>query len=76
MVVALTITETNYPVVSLFCDVVLPIPIYKCDIKFFGYAICLVSGIATIAAMPSRKSFTLILAEAHQAELFPNNCSL
>ena len=58
MVVAFTITETNYLVVSLFCDVVLPFPIYIDGIKFFSCAIGHVSDIATKAAMASPISFT------------------
>ena len=44
--------------------------IYICGIKFFDYAIRLVSGIATKSAMPSLKVIHHILDGAHQAELF------
>ena len=65
--VAFTITEINYLVVSLFCDVVLLLfyLLYVCSIKFFGCAIGLVSGMAlatmpmALAAMASPKSFTM-----------------
>ena len=56
MVVAFTITEMNYLVVSLFCDVVLPPFLFIfifVVLGSFGCAICLVSGIATKAAMAS-----------------------
>ena len=48
MVIAFTIAEVNYLVVSLFVDVVLPFAIYICGIKLFGCEVGLVSGIATI----------------------------
>ena len=53
MVVAFTITEINYLLVSLFCNVVLPISnIYLWNYsKVFGFAIYFVSGIATKTAM-------------------------
>ena len=53
MVFVLTVTETNYLLVSLFCDLVGPFPIYICGIKFFGFAICLVSSIVTKVAITS-----------------------
>ena len=45
MVVVSTITEINYSVASLFYNLVRPL-IYICDIEFFGYTICVVSGVA------------------------------
>ena len=57
MIVAFTVTEINYSMVSLFWDLVRPF--YICDVKFFGCAICLVSAMATKAAMASSKSFTI-----------------
>ena len=58
MVAALTITEVNYLVVSLFCDLVRPLSYaqYICGVKFIGCAVGLVSGIAAKATMPSRTS--------------------
>ena len=53
MVVVFTITEINYLLASLFCDLERPVRIHICGMKFFGCAICLVSGIATKTAMPS-----------------------
>ena len=60
MVGAFTITEINYLVVSLFCDLVRPFFfIYVCGIKFFGCVICLVSGTTRKAAMVFAKSFII-----------------
>ena len=51
----------------------LPILVLKLKvIKFCGCVICLVSGIATKAAVPSPKIIYDIPVEAHQAKLFSN----
>ena len=63
MVVAFTITEIKYVVVSLFFDMVLiPFCVYWlaiviCGIKLFW--LCYLSSIAPKAAIPSPKSFTI-----------------
>ena len=63
MVVAFTITEINYVVVSLFFDMVLILSyvywpaINICGIELFWP--CVLSSIATKAAMASPKSFTI-----------------
>ena len=54
-----TIIELKYLVVEYFTIWCGPFRIYICGNKFFGCAICFVSGIATKAAMPSLKSFTI-----------------
>ena len=59
MVGVFTITGMSYLLVSLFCDLMRPLCIYICGVKFSGYAICLVSGMATNAVMASPKSFTI-----------------
>ena len=56
MVVVLTIKKTSYLVVGIFDEFC--INIYK--IKFSDCAICLVSGIATKAAMAFPNSITII----------------
>ena len=60
MVVVFTITEENYLIVSQFCDLGGPFCVYIYGIRLFGCAICLVSGVATKASMPSSTSFTII----------------
>ena len=62
MVVAFIIIETNYSLVSLFCDVVLFFPIYISGIKFLiCCAIGLVSGIPTKATLFSLYSVLQIV---------------
>ena len=61
MVVVFTIAEINYLVINLFFDSMQPFPIYICCNKFFGCAICLVSGIAIKATVASPTSFTILL---------------
>ena len=58
MVVDFTIIRINYLMASLFVDLVLPLFYLYCGIRFCGCAICLVSGIATEAAMAYPTSFT------------------
>ena len=53
MVVAFTSTETNYLMVNLFCDLVLPFSYSR------FYSICFVSGIVTKAALSFPNSFTI-----------------
>ena len=65
---ALTNTKISYLLVILFCNLVLPLFVYICAIKFFGCAIGLVSGIAK----KSGYGFPKII---NQAELFLNICS-
>ena len=45
MVVVLTIKEMNYVVVGLFYNFVGLFRIYICDIKSFGYTVCLNAAI-------------------------------
>ena len=76
MVVAFTMTEINYLVVSLFCNVVLPFSICICGIKLIGCAICLVFGIVAKAAMPSPKSLTIFSQEPIKPIYFQTKYSL
>ena len=61
MVAVFTVTEVNYPVVSLLNDLVRPSSylLQICDIKFFGCTICFVSGIVKKTALASPKPFTI-----------------
>ena len=78
MVVAFTITRINYLVVSLFCDMVLPLSyvywpaIYICGIKLFGlrYLSCFRHSDKSGYGFP--KIIHHIVVGAHQAELFSN----
>ena len=58
MVVDFTIVGINYLMARLFVDLVLPLFHMYCGIRFCGCAICLVSGIATKAAMAYPTTFT------------------
>ena len=54
------VTKINYLMVNLFVIWRGPFFVYIRGIKFFGYAICLVSGVATKAAIPFQKSITIL----------------
>ena len=61
MAVAFTMTEVNYLMVSLFCDLV----------RFFSYSYFVVlSSLASLLAFP--KFIPHILVRAHRAKLFSN----
>ena len=61
MLLVFTVAETNYiySLISIFCDWVRFPFVFTFVVKIFGCAICLVSGIATKAAMAFTKSFTI-----------------
>ena len=78
MVVAFTITRMNYLVISLFCDMVLPLSyvywpaVYICGIKLFWLRYLSCFRHSDKSGYGSPKIIHHILVGAHQAELFSN----
>ena len=78
MVVAFTITQINYLVVSRFCDMVLALSyvywpaVYICGIKLYWlhYLSCFRHSDKTGYGFPKIIHHILVLVGAHQAELF------